>query len=104
MKKAKIMLSTIAVITIMSVTLAFKAHYKGSVRFFYFCSTIAPATTGSCTTATIFATAALSTVQLNGFSQFTADATLNTISTPCTVGDAADGDCTHPLFGAGLNH
>jgi hypothetical protein len=101
MKKAKIMLSAIAVIAILSGTLAFKAHYKGSARTYYFCKTVAAATTGTCTTATILATQALSTVQLNGFSQFTTYATLSTLSTPCTIGDAPDGDCISPLFQIG---
>ena len=101
MKKAKIMLSAIAVIAVLSGTLAFKAHYKGSPRQYYFCSTTGAATAGTCTTALYVATQPLTTTQLPGFTQFTTYATLATISTPCTIGVVSAGDCIHPLYEIG---
>lgn len=98
MKKAKIMLSAIAVIAVLSGTLAFKAHYKGTPHTYYFCKTTAAATTGTCTTA-IETAVALSTAAAQGFSQFTTYATLSTTITSCTLNTSSQpGGCNLPLF------
>jgi len=97
MKKAKIMLSAIAVIAVLSGTLAFKAHYKGSPHNYWFCSTVANATTGTCKLGSELANADLSTTQLPSFVQFTTYATLSAPTiTACTI--TTTGACNVPLY------
>jgi len=101
MKKAKIMLSAIAAIAITSGILAFKAHYRCSPRIYYFCSTTGAATTGTCTTA-LANVISLTTIQLQGFIQFTTYATLATITTACTLTTIPQqGGCNVPLYAFG---
>jgi hypothetical protein len=103
MKKAKIMLSAIAVIAILSGTLAFKAHYKGAFHQYYYCLTTNGALTGTCTTAQIQAIA-VSTTKVNaGYTQFTTYGTFSTNTTACTITTLPTSlQCDEPLYLTGF--
>ena len=98
MKKAKIMLSAIAVIAVLSGTLAFKAHFKGSTRTYYVCPTVGVQT---CTTAFTTANAAITSIQPGNLIQFTTYATLtDPQGAACTTGVNPSGPCVSPLYGS----
>jgi hypothetical protein len=91
MKKAKIMLTSIAIIAVVSGALAFKAHQKGIPQTYYFC-----ATDGSvkCTSASTLANH-LTTQFLAGEPLVTAVGTFTNVS---PVGqDCTPDNCQQPV-------
>jgi hypothetical protein len=98
MKKAKIMLSAIAAIALVSGTLAFRTHYKGIARLYYYCLTTNGSATGTCNTAFTIAVS-VATTNLPGYIQFTTFGTFATNTTACTTIIApVQFQCNNPLY------
>jgi hypothetical protein len=98
MKKAKIMLSAIAVMGIVSGTLAFKAHQKGTNFTYAYCPASGPAGT-VCPTSTIAAD--VLTTNPDQGSLFTTFATISSATNlTCTPnnGNPVVGQCISPLY------
>jgi len=97
MKKAKIMLSAIAVFAVLSGSLAFKAHFKGAQRTYWICST-----SGTCISTTTLATTSITTDPSLGEPTLTTfGTTANVQGQSCTITPVASGPCVSPLFVSG---